>query len=86
MGGMALGAWTAKRISPRVRGLLTAYAVIEVVISVTVLVFYNLFVAATGVAFDRVIPALGTLGAVQAFKCLLAPDPAAVGVPSRHFS
>src|ERR1051325_800737 len=58
MGGMALGAWAASRLSPRLRDLLLAYALIEALIGVASLFFHEVFVAATALAFDRVIPAL----------------------------
>src|SRR5215468_2904232 len=68
MGGMALGAWLASRLSPRWRDLLLAYAVIEALVGLGSLVFHDVFVAATAAAFDRVIPALGSPGMIQAFK------------------
>src|SRR5947208_14281192 len=55
MGGMAIGAWAASRLSPRV-DLLFAYAAIEAVIGITALFFHQVFVGMTTVAFDRVIP------------------------------
>src|SRR5580765_4285500 len=72
MGGMALGAWAASRASTRLRDPLIAYALIEALIGITSLFFHDVFVATTGLAFDRVIPALGSPGAVQAFKWSLA--------------
>jgi len=72
MGGMALGAWLASRLSPRWRDPLLAYAIIEALIGVVSLGFHELFVAATSFAFDRVIPQLGSPAAVQAFKWTLA--------------
>jgi spermidine synthase len=72
MGGMALGAWLASRISPRWRDLLLAYAVIEGLIGLASLVFHEVFLAATSFALDRAIPALAEPAAVQAFKWTLA--------------
>src|SRR4051812_33868052 len=72
MGGMALGAWAASRASTRLPDPLLAYALIEALIGITSLFFHDVFVATTGLAFDRVIPALGSPGAVQAFKWSLA--------------
>jgi predicted membrane-bound spermidine synthase len=62
MGGMAIGAWGASRLSPRLRDLLLAYALIEALIGFASLFFHDVFLAATGFAFDRVIPALGSPG------------------------
>jgi predicted membrane-bound spermidine synthase len=71
MGGMAIGAWAASRLSPRI-DLLLAYAAIEAVIGITALFFHQVFVGMTTVAFDRVIPSLGSPDAVQLFKWSLA--------------
>ncbi|HET7672240.1 MAG TPA: hypothetical protein VFK84_17665 [Burkholderiales bacterium] len=70
MGGMALGAWLASRRAWRDPLLL--YAVIEAVIGGVSLVFHEVFVAATALAFDSVIPSLGSPAAVHAFKWSLA--------------
>ncbi|MGH8518705.1 MAG: hypothetical protein ACREUE_14735, partial [Panacagrimonas sp.] len=72
MGGMALGAWGASRISARLRDLLLAYALIEALIGVISLGFHPAFVAVTAFAFESVIPALGSPAAVHAFKWTLA--------------
>jgi len=72
MGGMALGAWLASRASPRWRDLLLAYAVTEALVGLASLAFHDVFVAATAFAFDRAVPALGSPGAVAAFKWTLA--------------
>ena len=72
MGGMALGAWWCSRISGRWRDLLLAYAIIEALIGLAALAFHAVFGAATALAFDHVIPGLGSPAAVQAFKWALA--------------
>src|SRR5258705_11378889 len=43
MGGMALGAWIASRLSPRWRDLLLAYALVEVLIGLASLGFHPAF-------------------------------------------
>src|SRR5712692_9206360 len=69
MGGMAVGSWISSRLSPRWRNLLTAYAVTEAAIGILALVFHEIFVASTGLAYDAVLPWLGgSAGAVYAFK------------------
>jgi spermidine synthase len=72
MGGMAIGAWLASRLSARWRDLLLAYALIEAAIGLISFGFHPAFVAATGFAFDKVIPALGAPALVHAFKWTLA--------------
>jgi spermidine synthase len=68
MGGMAAGAWLASRFSARLRNLLLGYAVVEALIGVASLGYHEAFVAATALAFDRAIPAIGPAPAIEAFK------------------
>ena len=70
MGGMALGAWLASRLSARLSDPLLAYALIEALIGVLSLVFHDVFVSVSAAAMDHVIPGLGSPAAVQAFKWL----------------
>jgi spermidine synthase len=72
MGGMALGAWLASRFSARWRDPIRAYALVEATIGLTSLFFHELFLWATALAFDHVVPALGSPAAVHAFKWSLA--------------
>jgi spermidine synthase len=73
MGGMAVGAWAASRLSARWRDLLLAYAIIEVLIGLSSLVFHNVFVDATAFALESAIPALaGSPTAIQVFKWTLS--------------
>src|SRR5438067_277412 len=69
MGGLAAGSWLSSRWSPKWRNLLAAYAVTEAAIGVLALVFHEAFTAATGLAFDAVIPRLaGSPWAITALK------------------
>src|SRR5688572_15929581 len=70
MGGMALGAWLASRVSSRLSDPLLAYALIEALIGLLSLVFHDLFIAVSAAAMERVVPELGSPAAVQAFKWL----------------
>ena len=72
MGGMALGAWLAARHSVKVRNLLVAYAVVELLTGIIALVFHSLYTGATAFALDSIIPALGNASAINAFKWTLA--------------
>ncbi len=65
MGGMALGAWLASRISRRWRNLLLAYAVVEALVGIASLLFHEVFLAVTQFAFDIAIPALGAPTALK---------------------
>ena len=71
MGGMALGAGAAARLSARIGNLLSAYALIEGLIGIIALLFHPLYVGAVGVSLDTIIPALGSPAAVQAWKLAL---------------
>ncbi|HEX9395653.1 MAG TPA: fused MFS/spermidine synthase, partial [Burkholderiales bacterium] len=72
MGGMAIGAWLASRLSPRWRDLLLAYAVVEALIGLASLGFHRAFFEVTALAFDEVIPGLGSPLAAQVVKWTLA--------------
>src|SRR5260221_3152368 len=71
MAGMAIGSWLVSRFTGRIRNLLLGYAAAELGIGIAALVFHRAFIAATGWAFDSVLPALGGTG-VDAFKWTLA--------------
>jgi spermidine synthase len=72
MGGMALGAWLASRVSARLSDPLLAYALIEALIGVLSLAFHHVFIAVSAAAMERVVPGLGSPAAVQAFMWLTA--------------
>jgi spermidine synthase len=72
MGGMALGAWLAARISPRLRNLLLAYALVEAITGAIALAFHALYLAGTGITFEVLIPALDTPAAINAAKWAVA--------------
>ena len=72
MGGMAIGAWAASRLSPGWRDLILAYVLVEAAIGVAALFFHAMFVSATQWAFSEVIPALGSPAAIHIFKWSLA--------------
>lgn len=68
MGGMALGAWLVSRYTGRLRNLLLGYALVEGIIGVLALIFHETFIAYQNLAFNSVIPALGSPGMVDLFK------------------
>ncbi len=72
MGGMALGAWLAARLSPRLRNLLLIYALVEAVTGAIALGFHPVYLAATGFTFDAVIPALDSPAAINLAKWSIA--------------
>jgi spermidine synthase len=71
MGGMALGSWLVSRFTQRIANLLLGYAIAELGIGVLAIVFHRVFLAATGWAFDSVLPAIGG-GGIDLFKWGLA--------------
>lgn len=71
MGGMALGSWVVSRFTDRIGNLLVGYAAAELGIGVLAIVFHRAFLAATGWAFDTVLPGLDGSG-VDLFKWSLA--------------
>ncbi len=71
MGGMALGAWLTARYTSKIRNLLVGYAVVELITGVLALIFHSVYNGATAVAFDSIIPALGSAETINAFKWTL---------------
>ena len=59
MGGMAIGSVIAAKFSNRWKNLLLGYAVVEAVIGVFALMFHQIFLGATDLAFTSLIPSLG---------------------------
>ena len=59
MGGMALGAWLAARLTTHWRRLLRAYALAEAAIGVLGLLFHSLFVGYGEISQRHLLPALG---------------------------
>lgn len=59
LGGMSAGAALAARRSSRLREPLVWYAVIEGLVGLIGLVFHDVFIAASGFAYDTLFPALG---------------------------
>lgn len=72
MGGMAGGAWLAGRYMQRVKNPLTAYAVVEIAIGVSGLLFHRIFLAANGFVFDTVLPGVETPMAVELIRWAFA--------------
>ncbi|MDR3389014.1 MAG: fused MFS/spermidine synthase [Rudaea sp.] len=68
MGGLALGSWLVSRRSLEWSDLLVRYAIVEAAIGVFGLLFHTLFVAGTNLAYDRILPAMPSDGAVAMVK------------------
>src|SRR5690242_6517916 len=58
LGGTAVGALLAGTATRKLRRPLVAYAVVEAVIGILGLVFHNLYLGATNVAYERLFPLL----------------------------
>ncbi len=80
MGGMAVGALAASRLSGRAIAPLVAYAVIEALLGVAALIFHPLFDAVTTFAYETLLPASDGIdrGARAAVAACLRVDSAAV--------
>src|SRR5262249_38017646 len=86
MGGVALGAWLASRLSARIGNLLAWYGVIEAMIGALALAFHPVFVWLMDVSLDRIVPALGSPVLVEIYKLSLSgalplPPPILLGMP-----
>lgn len=56
MGGMAIGSWLSSAYSVRFPNLLTAYAIAELLIGVSALIFHPVFTAYLSFSYDVVLP------------------------------
>ncbi len=65
MGGMAAGAWLVSARGGRWSGLIRAYAIIELIVGATALVFHPMFVAYTEFSQNTVLPALQDESAIR---------------------
>ncbi|WP_455376628.1 fused MFS/spermidine synthase, partial [Kaarinaea lacus] len=72
MGGMAIGSWLSGVFTPRWKGLLIAYAIVEAVIGVFAVVFHETYDAFLHLAYSTILPSLDSATAVQIFKWLSA--------------
>lgn len=68
MGGMALGAWMVSRWSPGWRGLVLAYALVELAIGLMGLVFHGVFVGYTDISQRIVLPSLSGAWAAHLYQ------------------
>jgi spermidine synthase len=72
MGGLALGSWVSARYSRRWGNLLLGYAVVEAAVGVLAVLFHPLFTSFLHLAFDRVIPSMGSAAVITVFKWTMA--------------
>src|SRR5262245_8576123 len=72
MGGLAVGSWVCGRWSAKWANLLRGYALAEGVIGLMALAFHPVFDRSVNVTYASILPALGSVGAVMAFKWGLA--------------
>ncbi|HVP79220.1 MAG TPA: spermidine synthase [Thermodesulfobacteriota bacterium] len=68
MGGMAIGSWVCSVYSVRWRNLILGYAFTEGIVGLIALVFHSAFVVLLDIAYDTVMPQLGSPALVTAFK------------------
>lgn len=72
MGGMALGSALVVRAGERWKNLIRIYALIELIIGMCALVFHEAFLWVLDTSYKTVIPALGGMSVVYAYKWGLA--------------
>jgi spermidine synthase len=85
MGGMALGAWLVSAKGGRWTGLIRAYAIVELIIGMTALVFHPMFVGYMSLSQDTVLPALGEENAIRLWQwgtaaLMIAPQSIMLGM------
>lgn len=72
MGGMALGSALVVRAGERWKYLIRIYALIELIIGICALFFHEIFIWVLDVSYKDVIPSLGDMSLVYAYKWGLA--------------
>jgi spermidine synthase len=72
MGGMALGSWLAAARASKFRNLLMVYAVVEVALGISALVFHDIFIRYLDVSFSVIIPALNKPLPIALYKWFTA--------------
>ncbi len=85
MGGMAAGAWLVSARGGRWSGLIRSYAIVELIIGATALVFHPLFVGYMEVSQSTVLPALQNESAIRMWQwgsaaLLIAPQSVLLGM------
>jgi len=70
MGGLAIGSWLSSRYSLRWRNVLLGYALAEGIIGVLAIIFHPLFIEYQSLAYEYIIPGLGSPALVVIFKWL----------------
>ena len=85
MGGMAAGAWLVSARGGRWSGLIRSYAIVELIIGATALVFHPLFVGYMEVSQSTVLPALQNESAIRLWQwgsaaLLIAPQSVLLGM------
>ena len=85
MGGMAAGAWLVSARGGRWTGLIRSYAIIELIIGATALVFHPLFLGYMELSQNTVLPALQNESAIRAWQwgsaaLLIAPQSVLLGM------
>ena len=85
MGGMAAGAWLVSARGGRWSGLIRSYAIVELIIGATALVFHPLFVAYMEVSQNTILPAMQSESAIRLWQwgsaaLLIAPQSVLLGM------
>ncbi len=85
MGGMASGAWLVSARGGRWSGLIRSYAIVELIIGATALVFHPLFVAYMEVSQNTILPAMQSESPIRLWQwgsaaLLIAPQSVLLGM------
>ncbi len=85
MGGMAAGAWLVSARGGRWSGLIRSYAIIELIIGATALIFHPLFVGYMELSQNTVLPAMQDESAIRLWQwgsaaLLIAPQSVLLGM------
>lgn len=72
MGGLALGSWLASVYTPKIKNMLQAYAIAELLIGCTALIFHPIFTTYLSFSHDIVFPGLQSPFLLMLYKWITA--------------
>ncbi len=72
MGGMALGSWLTSVYIHRIKSLLTGYAIAELLLGLTAVIFHPAFVKYLSISYNSVMPALASPFLTSLYKWITA--------------
>ncbi len=71
MGGLAIGAYLASRVSPKIQNPLLFYAIVEAIIGLFALFFHDIFIFSNDILFNQLAPNINSNSLLSSLKWFL---------------